>query len=385
MQFIPIAALLPLFYLLYFFAKARHWGKLSAIEKSSTVQPLVTIIVPMRNEEASIGFLLKDLIQQSCPNNNYEVIILDDHSTDGSKGVVKAFINDSGCQIDLRLVSLADDPAPKGKSPKKWALLKGIELAKGDIILSTDADVRVGQDWIAEMCKPFSDPETRLCAGPVKMVCDSSLLQQFQALDFAGLMGITGASYSTGRSYMANGANLAYRKNAFHSIGGFEGNWEVAGGDDILLTHKMAKKFPGGLVFQKSKAAIARTMAEATVSSFWQQRLRWTSKNAKYKDYHLTISLVLIYLFNLMLLVSFVGSAGARFALSSPWTIIFLGSLFYKLVSEFRLLFAATGFLGQRYLLWLFLPFQILHIPYVVIIGFWGLFGSFKWKGRSIR
>src|SRR5438552_106784 len=135
-------------------------------------------------------------------------------------------------------------------------------------------------------------------AAPVVLQNNSSVLQIFQAMDFLVLQGITAASVYKQFHSMCNGANLAYEKKAFEEVNGFESIDHIASGDDMLLMHKIRKKFPGRLNYLKSKKVIVSTQPMKTWKEFLNQRTRWASKARFYDDKRIFFVLLLVYLFN---------------------------------------------------------------------------------------
>ena len=102
------------------------------------------------------------------------------------------------------------------------------------------------------------------------------------------LQGITGASVFKKVHAMCNGANLAYQKDVFFEVGGFEGIDQVASGDDMLLMHKIQTRYPNEIMFLKSKDVIVTTRAAESLKEFINQRIRWASKADRYTDKKIT-------------------------------------------------------------------------------------------------
>ena len=140
-------------------------------------------------------------------------------------------------------------------------------------------------------------------AAPVKFVNNGSFISVFQSLDFISLQGITAASVSAGFHSMCNGANLAYSKEAFYSVNGFKGVDDVASGDDMLLMHKIKDKYPTQIGYLFHVNAIVETLPMQGWKSFINQRIRWASKASDYSDKKISLVLLLVYVFNLVLLI----------------------------------------------------------------------------------
>ena len=135
-----------------------------------------------------------------------------------------------------------------------------IGLAKGNLIVTTDADCIVQPEWLQTIASYYEEFGPVFIAAPVvytnPLHGDSffkKLLKIFQSLDFITLQGITGASVYKKFHNMCNGANLAYEKKVFNEVGGFEGIDQIASGDDMLLMHKIQKIYPGRIQYLKSR------------------------------------------------------------------------------------------------------------------------------------
>jgi cellulose synthase/poly-beta-1,6-N-acetylglucosamine synthase-like glycosyltransferase len=167
----------------------------------------------------------------------------------------------------------------------------------------TDADCTASQQWLRSIALFYSSQPTAFIAAPVVFRNDKSLLQIFQALDFLVLQGITAASVGARFHSMCNGANLAYTKEAFQAVRGFEGIDQVATGDDLLLMHKIRKSYPQQVHYLKSKEAIISTAPMPGLKEFLMQRKRWASKTFVYDDYRIIAVLGFVFLFNLLFFV----------------------------------------------------------------------------------
>lgn len=336
-----------------------------------TLQPQTTIsvIIPARNEEENIAALLQALEKQTYPSSQFEVIVIDDHSTDNTAGIVKQFPS-------VKLLQLTADNI---NSYKKKAIETGITAASGQLIVTTDADCVPPPTWLETIAAFKEETNAVFIAAPVAINCNSSVLQVFQAMDFMVLQGITGAVAHNNQLSMCNGANLAYGKKAFEAVNGFAGIDTIASGDDMLLMHKITTQFPGRVHYLKSKDVIVSTAPMRTWPAFFNQRIRWASKAAKYNDKRIFPVLLLVYLFNL----SFLVTAIAGFWNSYFWLLLLILWV-SKTVAEFPLFSSVARFFDKRWSLQFFLFFQPLHILYTIISGFFGQMGSYEWKGRKV-
>jgi len=217
---------------------------------------------------------------------------------------------------------------------------------------------------------------------PVQINYKNRFIEIFQSLDFMCLQGITGASVQKKFHGMCNGANLAYTKSVFNEVGGFSGIDHIASGDDLLLMHKIAKAYTNEIIYLKSAGVIVKTIPTTTIKAFLNQRIRWASKAEKYEDKRMLPVLILVYLFNLSMFILMVL---LLFKQDKTTITLFLFLIFLKTEIELLFLYPVAKFFGERKLLWLFPIFQPFHIVYTVVAGFLGKFGTYNWKGRTVK
>ncbi|MEO6039777.1 MAG: glycosyltransferase, partial [Saprospiraceae bacterium] len=277
----------------------RGWRNLPEWTLPNDFRPAlpVTVIIPARNEAANIGPCLEAILLGTYPRELLEIIVVDDHSDDNTAQVVRGF---GSRYAQVRLLALADfiHPGEKMDAYKKKALEVGIAHSRAAIIVTTDADCQPGLDWLALIASVFQTQlQVQLLTAPVVFHREKTFFQRFQALDFLGLMGITGAGIHYRFQRMGNGANLAYRKEVFSAVNGYAGNYGQASGDDMFLIQQVAARYPGGIFFLKNKAATVYTQAEPELRSFLQQRLRWGTKNAALPEWPIRLALGAVFLF----------------------------------------------------------------------------------------
>lgn len=377
-----VSALLTLFYIGLMGFYRRGWQATPQFEAQvlkSTQK--ITVIVPARNEIATIINCLEHLRAQTYPPHLFEVIVVDDHSTDHTAQMVEGYKKEKNLQ-NLTLLELKTIP---GKRYKKAAITEAIKLASGDIIVTTDADCTMGTDWLATLAAFFEATGALLVSAPVVYGFEKKPKQAvtnffltIQQLEFAGLVGIGGAALKLGHPNMCNGANLAYRKEIFDEVGGYIGNDNLPTGDDEFLMHKVYTKYPKGVYFLKNKQVIVQTPPSFTWESFWAQRTRWVSKSTKYSDKKITLLLSLAYLFNLSTLLNFVlGFVNPVFFL------LLAGQLFLKVCVEYWYYTPVLNFFNLNKIQRFIIPAQVFHIGYVLAIGILGNFAPYNWKGRK--
>ena len=342
-------------------------------------EPFISVVVPMRNEENNIGALIDSLLQQTYSRSRFEIVIVDDHSTDRSWDLIQSF---SEAPLSIQAVSLASETHNPETliAHKKFAIGKGIEKARGELIVTTDADCVFDPGWLFNIASFYGTTKAKFIAAPVKIRTHYSFLSIFQSLDFLTLQGITGASVYKRFHTMCNGANLAYEKAAFYEVNGFSGVDDIASGDDMLLMYKIYKKHPDAVYYLKSKNAIVTTNPVTSWKDFFNQRIRWASKATHYDDKKIFWILLLVYSTNLCFLILAIASFW-----KATWLFFFILLLLAKILVEFPFVNAVAIFFGEKKLMQYFPFMQPLHILYTIIAGWFGKFGTYEWKGRRIK
>jgi len=336
-----------------------------------------SIIIPARNEAANIGNCLQSISKQNYPQHLFEVIVIDDFSTDETSTIVQKWQQQYS---NIRLLPLANELPTEHNSYKKWAIEKAIEKANGTWIVTTDADCITNTNWLHTLAQCIEEKKPVLVVAPVSFIYHPTLLGIFQYLDFLSLQGITAASVSAGIHSMCNGANLAYLKSAFYTVNGFKGINHIASGDDMLLMNKIKQHFPNSIAYLFHPNAIVLTQPVFTWKAFFNQRIRWASKAEKYDDKSIFWVLVLVYIYNFMLLVL---PILALVLLSWVLLVCWIVCVFIKTIAELSFMRPVSRFFGNQHLKW-FPWLQPLHITYTVIAGWLGKFGHYEWKGRRV-
>jgi poly-beta-1,6-N-acetyl-D-glucosamine synthase len=348
----------------------QSWKAIPVFTPTHQPKTKISIIIPARNEEENIDALLQSLQQQNYPKELFEIIVVDDNSTDTTAELVKGFNG-------VILIQLKEEGI---NSYKKKAIETGIAAARGNLIVTTDADCMAGPKWLSTIAAFKEQNKSVFIASPVVINCNSSIVQVFQAMDFMMLQGITGAAVYKKKLTMCNGANLAYEKKVFDGVNGFAGIDNIASGDDMLLMYKIWIQHPDEVHYLKSKDVIISTQPVTTWKAFFNQRIRWASKAKSYDDKRIFWVLLLVYLFNL----SFLGLLLAGFWLPGAW--IYISGLWVaKTLVELPFVSSLAAFFNKQSLVKYFFFFQPLHIIYTVVSGLFGSFGKYEWKGRKVK
>ncbi|EJF08841.1 glycosyltransferase [Pontibacter sp. BAB1700] len=335
----------------------------------------LSVIIPVRNEARQILNLLRDLESQNYPAELFEVLVVDDHSDDGTAQLIQEFI--PATKLNLRLIRLAGHTESTGK---KAAIKQGIAQTSNELLVFTDGDCRVQPDWLLCFAYTYETQQSFFISGPVSFHNTHTLLERMQLVEFASLIGVGGASIGLRQPNMCNGANLAYTREVFEEVGGFAGNEGIASGDDEFLLHKVSQLYPERIAFLKHPGATVYTEARKTVRSFIAQRVRWASKWRSYQSLNVKLVALTVFTVNLLL---FLAIPGLLLGWLSFWT--FLAAYAAKFLIDFLFLNQILTFMGRQNYLIFMLPLQLVYIPYVLYTAISGLTGCYTWKGRIIR
>ncbi|MES2417181.1 MAG: glycosyltransferase [Bacteroidota bacterium] len=371
-----LSFLLTTLYVIVIIAFIRGWYKLSynkTNDKQASTR--VSILVAARNEEANIGKMIGDLLAQNYAKDLIEIVIINDHSTDRTAEIVGSFSNQG-----VKLINLNEDKPLN--SYKKKAIQVAISKTKGELIITTDADCKMGPSWVKTIVNYYETHHYKMISAPVAYFEEKNLFEKCQSLEFSYLIGLGAATIGNGQPSTCNGANLAYERKAFEEVGGFKGIDDLASGDDELLLHKMVARYGHKIGFLKNRDAIVYTYAKPNLKELLQQRKRWASKSTKYKDKRIVALGISIWLFNLSII------ANAILALFFPlhffWQIL-LFQFLVKNIIEAVFLIDIMSFFKRKQLLVLLPLLNIVHILYMVYIGVAGNSGKYNWKDRMVR
>lgn len=238
-------------------------------------QPPVSVVICARNEAKNLSKNLDRFLNQNY--RCFEIIVTNDNSTDNTAEILLEFQAKSPI---LRVVNLFDFTPPG----KKAALERGIQEARYDIVLLSDADCAPASDrWIAEMQGAIRSPcEIALGYSPYQK--ERGILNAFIRFETI-YTAIQYLSFSIIHlPYMGVGRNLAYRKSLFQKTGGFESHAHIASGDDDLFINAAANSIntkiilrPGAFVFSEPKH---------TWRGYYHQKSRHLTTGRRYRVIH---------------------------------------------------------------------------------------------------
>ena len=355
--------------LIYGFTKVNSFDYLGQKPKTK-----FSIVVPFRNEAENLPILLNSLSKLNYPNDLFEVILVDDFSSEEFK--VQSLKFKVSVIKNIRV----------SNSPKKDAISTAIQFVKNDWIITTDADCVVNENWLSALDNYIQLHDVSMIVGAVSYDCKNSFLHHFQQLDLASLQGATIGSFGLRKGFMCNGANFAYTKSFFEKLNGFEGNDGIASGDDVFLLQKAIARFPNKVHYLKSKNDIVVTKPLDDWKSLFYQRVRWASKTGSYQSgFGKGLGLV-VFGGNLawVLVPMTIGIGGwSRWPSGLGWISLLNVALLFllKFSVDAVLIYKANSFLNKNRMRYLIFG-SLLYPFFSVSVALYSLFGKYEWKGR---
>lgn len=347
---------------------------LTNIEDESPVNnckpQLLSVLIPFRNEAANLKPLFDDLSKQQLSTNLFEVIWVDDHSEDESVEVLKALILNNPNHKLIELIG--------SETGKKTALKKVIDIAAGDVIVTTDADCRVPQTWLQSVFDGFNTATTDMLILPLAIKPANGFLATFQKMENLAIQGVAFGMAANGTPISCNGANLAFKSSSFHAVGGYAKHQNIASGDDLFLLSAFvkAKKV---IEILWSKAVVVETTPVNNYAQFFNQRLRWAGKMSKIQLPASLLSGGILFIHAALILIALV----MLFFNQAVWLPLLL-VLLTRVAADFMLIKTVANRYGQSLnplkltfvsmVYWLYLPVMVLM----------SMIKKSAWKGRSI-
>ena len=342
--------------------------------KAGTPDPTAffSVLVPFRNEAHNLPGLVEDLRNQSLPSQYWECIFIDDHSTDQGYD----FLAGAGLPSHFRLMQ------SRGEGKKK-AIVDGLEAAKGEYIVQTDADCIHGSHWLERLSTGLTGSDLLMVTGPVHIPGSEvlSIMDCFQAYELMALMGMTQAGIQTGWWHLANGANLAAHRSVYHFMQAAAPQDLYASGDDLFLMQAAVEMDQSRVEFLFDPAALVGTRPLKTITSFIQQRLRWGSKNNSLKDWKIKLALLI----PILCATTMVGMLIYSLVSDQAWPLtrnlwagkILLDYFYFRVLSPF-FRWPVTPLI--------FISCSLIYPFYLLIIVLLSIFRrNYEWKGRLTR
>ena len=328
----------------------------------------VSILIAARNEGKNIERLLQSIYNQSFSKEKFEVVIVDDHSSDNTYDVTENF-RVLHPDMNLKLLKATG-------YGKKQAISQALHAAENELVMVTDADCELPQRWIEVMVGYFVQNNLKMLLGPVLLSPANTLFEKLQVLEHLSLIASTAGSAAIGMPVMCNGANMMYDRKSALEVEKFRTDMKIASGDDMFLMEQFIKHFGSDSVkFLLDNEAIVKTSTMPDLKSFFRQRKRWASKTKAYTNWKIIATALIVLMFNLSIVFFF----ASGFFMPVFW-VFFVLYVILKTLIDLPILHRITHFMKQHKLLrWMF-PLEFIYPFYVVFTAFSGLFTNVKWK-----
>lgn len=328
----------------------------------------VSVIVCARNEAKNLTQNLAFILNQNYPN--FEVIVVNDCSFDGSEDLLKGFVN----QYPNKLKIVTIDEHPRHKTSKKFAATLGIKASKHEILLFTDADCKPQTpNWISKMVQHYHNSAIEIVLGCSPYQSKPGFLNKIIRYETF----LTAVNYFGfalwGMPYMGVGRNLSYKKSLFFKGKGFASHMHIPSGDDDLFVNQHASKTNVALEYSFDAQTISQP--KNTIVSYWIQKIRHLGAGKAYKSSHKAI-LTLQFLSGLFFYTVFIALLLLKIQITGAVTLFFLRYLLQLFIYN-------KGFVklqSKDLAFWIIITDPIFYF-YTLLLGFFGLFKKIpRWK-----
>jgi cellulose synthase/poly-beta-1,6-N-acetylglucosamine synthase-like glycosyltransferase/peptidoglycan/xylan/chitin deacetylase (PgdA/CDA1 family) len=237
----------------------RHSRRLPGVDP--TFVPAVSVLVPAFNEEAGIEASVRSLCTQDYPD--FEVIVIDDGSTDATRAIVEGLIAEFGAS---RCSLVCQENAGKSN-----ALNAGLGRARGEVIVTVDADTAFTPGALAKLVQPLRDERVGAVSGNTKVANRHRVLGRWQHLEYTMGFNLDRRMYDIlGCMPTVPGAIGAFRLRALDDVGRFSDDTLAEDTDLTMALHR------AGWTVAYEPRAVAFTEVPQGLRDLWHQRYRWS-------------------------------------------------------------------------------------------------------------
>ncbi len=326
--------------------------------------PTATVIVASRNEEKNILRCMESLDNLIYPEGRLEIILVDDKSTDATGEIIDKFICDK--PKFKKIITKKEIGMLKGKTN---ALANAIELAKGEIILTTDADCEVNPLWVKTTVSYYKEDVGAVNGFTTQVAKDG--FGGMQSLDFIYLLTVAAGTINLNKPISCIGNNMSYRKKAYQEVGGYE-NLPFSVTEDFNLLWSIYCLGKYKIILPIDKDALITSIPCDNFKSLYRQKKRWAVGGIEvpFRGY---MVMAWGFLTNVCVLLT-------PLFFSPVWLYLAV----FKLTIDFFVLYFVHKQLGLTKNLKYFLHFQIYYLLYVIALPFiLGINRKVVWKGRE--
>jgi len=332
----------------------------------SNYEPRVSIVICAKDEEDSISDCIDSLLELDYPNGKLEIILVNDRSVDKTKEIM---LRHAAGNSVLKYLEITESIGKlKGKAN---ALAQALKTVTGEIIFTTDADIKVNKKWVREILN-YYDENTGVVSG-YSVIEPKNLVWGIQSVDWLYLLSVASGGDGIGIPISCVGNNMSYRKKAYNEVGGYE-NIKFSVTEDFMLLQNISKKTSYKTKFPVNNDTKNITLPCLTLKQLSGQKKRWAAGGLGAPNWG-----VLVGIFSWI--------AGA--VLLSGWAYLcwqtYLAFLIIKLISDSLFLFPAIREFKMFKAYIYVIAFEIYFAIYVIITSLLLVTGrGVVWKDQKI-
>jgi cellulose synthase/poly-beta-1,6-N-acetylglucosamine synthase-like glycosyltransferase len=354
-----IVGLYSLQVLIYLVASHKRFPRLSDDQL-----PTASVIVAVRDEERVISRCLNALDALEYPDGKLQIVVINDGSTDTTGEIIREFIKGKS------RFTMVNGVEPGGHlRGKSNALVHGLKVATGEVILTTDADCKVNPLWVKTLASYFTDGVGLL--GGMTSQETGSAWKGMQHLDFMYLLGAGSGTINAGLPLSVIGNNMAYLKKAYDETGGYENMpFSVTEDSQILAAISNLKKYK--IIYPLDKDSLVESLPVEGLVALYKQKKRWGIGGLNVPPHGLIVLGTAVFSHLLSILVL-------------PFNpILGLFSILVIVLSDLIFLFSIVNRMKLLNTLKYFPFFEIYYFIYIIFLPIILLFSkSVDWKGRK--
>ncbi len=361
---------IPVYFLrfLFYYIGAGKQRDMSLNIPEATSLPFVSVIIPSRNEEKNIAACLESFIDVDYPTNKFEIIAINDRSSDNTPDIIESFKEKLP---NLILLNLTEDRAEKNLFGKPGALDAGINAARGEFVLMTDADCTVSRGWIKNLVTSFIKSKADIIPS-FTLVKGNSLFEKVQSIEWIFLETMAAGAIGMKRPQGCFGNNLSIRKSKYDELGGYS-KIKFSVTEDLALL-KAVFQSGGNTFFSTNPNTTVETLPVRDFSEYLSQHRRWAigGKDLGWDAAFFLVSNILIW----------IGIVAGLITGNYLWALSLL--LFRLLADSFLILPTLLRLKQLRLIPWIF-PSVLFFMIMELVIPFLVIDNTVKWKGQVFR
>ncbi len=330
--------------------------------------PLISVIVPARNESHNIRTCMQSLAQSNYPINRFEIIAVNDRSEDNTLEILKELQSEIK---NLKIVNITEESQKSNLRGKPGALQAGINQAVGELILMTDADCEVSPEWIKSISAQFNDKNVGLVSA-FTLVKGKRIFDIVQAVEWIYMCTMSSAGVGWKRLLGCFGNNLSVRTEDFNRIGGYK-KIKFSVTEDMAL-QKAVFESGHGIKYICSPETIVKTNPVNTFKEYISQHRRWSVGGLElgWKAAIFVVSSISIWL----------GLAISIYESNLFWI---FSVLFVRFAGDYSLINSSVSILKQGYLRPWIIPSIAFFMLIELIIPFTVIRKNIVWKGQVFK